>query len=118
MANEFSILCLTGIGTSEKNLEKLAKALIKISKNVEKLAQPPSFPTSLLYSKPEIACTPRQAYYAKSIELNINDAVGKVAQAFYCEYPPGIPILVGGEIIQPQHVEYLKQHYDKIKVLI
>ena len=118
MASEYSVLCLTGIGTTKDKLNKLSKALIKIAKKAHLYDLKPKTPTSLVYVKPEIACTPRQAFYAKSEEIDIDKAKGRIAKNIQLDYPPGIPILIAGEVIKEQHMEYLQKHCDKIKVIV
>ena len=118
MASERSILCLTGIGTTKNKLNKLLKALIKIAKNANSYNSSPQVSSCLSYIKPEIACTPRQAFYAKSVEIDFDKSVGKIAKSMQLDYPPGIPIIIPGEVIKQQHLDYLKKHCDTIKVIV
>lgn len=39
----------------------------------------------------------------------LEDSVGRVVGEDVVPYPPGIPLLVKGEVIQPEHITYLKQ---------
>lgn len=52
------------------------------------------------------------SYVAKTLpkeSVKIEDAVGRVTAEDIVPYPPGIPMLVKGEVIQPAHVTYLEQ---------
>jgi lysine decarboxylase len=50
-------------------------------------------------SQPELAMTPREAYYAPTERVSAEAAVGRVAGEFAVPYPPGIPALAPGEVI-------------------
>jgi arginine decarboxylase len=52
--------------------------------------------------------TPREAFYAPSEIVEIDEAAGRIAAEFVTPYPPGIPIFVPGERITDTLVEYLK----------
>ncbi len=50
-------------------------------------------------SQPELAMTPREAFYAASERVPAAAAAGRVAAEFAVPYPPGIPALAPGEVI-------------------
>jgi lysine decarboxylase len=50
-------------------------------------------------SQPELAMTPREAYFAPTERVSAAAAVGRVAGEFAVPYPPGIPALAPGEVI-------------------
>jgi arginine decarboxylase len=56
----------------------------------------------------EQVMTPREAFYAPSEIVEIDEAAGRIAAEFVTPYPPGIPIFVPGERITDTLVEYLK----------
>lgn len=55
--------------------------------------------------KPKTDCSMLQAFYSEGVSINVEKAVGKVSQGFIIPYPPGIPLLVPGEIITEIHVQ-------------
>jgi arginine decarboxylase len=59
-----------------------------------------------------MAITPRQAYQSAHTYLSIKDAVGKISAESICPYPPGIPVLIPGEIISIEALDYLRQVLD------
>jgi arginine decarboxylase len=60
----------------------------------------------------EMAITPRQADRARHFRISIDDAVGKISAESICPYPPGIPVLIPGEIITIEALDYLKSIVD------
>jgi arginine/lysine/ornithine decarboxylase len=51
---------------------------------------------------------PRDAFYAKTEIVKLEDACGRVAAEFVTPYRPGIPIFVPGERINDEIVDYLE----------
>jgi arginine decarboxylase len=51
---------------------------------------------------------PRNAFYAATEMVSLDDAPGRIAAEFVTPYPPGIPLFVPGERITPEIVDYLK----------
>ncbi|MBW7956140.1 aminotransferase class V-fold PLP-dependent enzyme [Patescibacteria group bacterium] len=50
-----------------------------------------------------------QAKLAEKESVTIQEAEGRVAAEDVVPYPPGIPLCVKGEVIQPAHINYLKE---------
>ncbi|MGI6084012.1 MAG: aminotransferase class I/II-fold pyridoxal phosphate-dependent enzyme [Acetivibrionales bacterium] len=49
----------------------------------------------------------RQALFGNGEEIPINKAVGKVSGAYITPYPPGIPLIIPGEIITKEIADYV-----------
>ncbi len=54
------------------------------------------------------AMTPRDAFYSDSELVNVNDSAGRVSTEIVTVYPPGIPLLVPGEEISRDALDYLR----------
>jgi arginine/lysine/ornithine decarboxylase len=52
--------------------------------------------------------TPRDAFYSDGELVNVNDSVGRVSTEIVTVYPPGIPLLVPGEEISQDALNYLR----------
>lgn len=83
--------------------EKVRNDTCVINKSWEKKQNP------MLTRLPEQIMTPRQAYFAKTMQIPWEDAVGRIAGEMVAPYPPGIPILYAGERITREVWEYLEQ---------
>lgn len=51
------------------------------------------------YEHPIAAMSPRQAGARRAVALPRSETIGRVAAEFFIPYPPGIPLLVPGEVI-------------------
>ncbi|WP_423748460.1 hypothetical protein [Bacillus cereus] len=52
--------------------------------------------------------TPREAYFSKVEYINLDKTIGRVAAESVLVTPPGIPVLLPGEVITKDIVDYLK----------
>ncbi|WP_432484531.1 aminotransferase class I/II-fold pyridoxal phosphate-dependent enzyme [Kineococcus esterisolvens] len=53
------------------------------------------------------AMTPREAFFARAEQVPVQDAVGRVVAEMVSPYPPGVPVLAPGEVVDQQVVDYL-----------
>ncbi len=51
--------------------------------------------------------SPRQAYFAAKETVPIEKAIDRISGELICPYPPGIPVLMPGERITSEAIEYL-----------
>ena len=65
---------------------------------------------------PEIVMNLREAYFAPKEYINKNNAIGRISSEVVALCPPGISILLPGEIIKKEHLPYLFS-YEKIEVI-
>ncbi|NEQ37883.1 MAG: hypothetical protein F6K40_17105 [Okeania sp. SIO3I5] len=56
-----------------------------------------------------IPVSPRDAFFAQKNCLPIEKSVGYISAELLCPYPPGIPVLIPGEIITEKHLQILEQ---------
>ena len=57
---------------------------------------------------PETALAPRDAYFARSKHVDVGAAEGGVAAETIVFYPPGIPVLAPGDVIDSATLAYLR----------
>jgi arginine/lysine/ornithine decarboxylase len=53
--------------------------------------------------------TPREAFFAAKETLPIEATVGRISAELVCPYPPGIPVLIPGEAIAQNSLEFLQK---------
>ncbi|MEP6515861.1 aminotransferase class I/II-fold pyridoxal phosphate-dependent enzyme [Microcoleus vaginatus] len=70
-----------------------------------RFAQSPTLPLSP--SPPLLS--PREAFFFPAETVPADKAVDRLCAELICPYPPGIPVLMPGEIITPAAVDYLQQ---------
>ncbi|MCD8038284.1 MAG: aminotransferase class V-fold PLP-dependent enzyme [Lachnospiraceae bacterium] len=58
---------------------------------------------------PKQCYTPRQAYFSEKKEIAWQQAVGRIAGQIIAPYPPGIPVICPGELIDREAWEYIEE---------
>jgi len=113
--NNRGLLALTGIGTESGHINKLIKAVIQADKTLEKNYEKPEY---FPFITPKTVLSPAEAYYMEYDIIDINKAAGLISGETLVKYPPGIPIIITGEIIQQEHIKTLpdKRRIKVIKV--
>ncbi len=70
----------------------------------------PREPSGLVEPVPVVpVMSPRDAFFASTRALRLDQAVGEVSGEMVIPYPPGIPVLAPGERITTEVTEYLKK---------
>jgi len=106
LADLYNVLGIVSLGDDMASTDKLVYALLDIASNYSKDTKEYSFPVPLV--NPQFGLTPREAFYAEKEFVGINEAVGRIIAESIMIYPPGIPILAPGEVIEKETIEYLK----------
>jgi arginine decarboxylase len=70
------------------------------------LSPTPPLPLSPFPTPP---ISPREAFFSPAETVAIDRAVDRLSAELICPYPPGIPVLMPGEIITSKALEYLQQ---------
>ena len=114
LADYENVLAIITYANTKEEIERLIDACRNISKKaindttvINKKWEKKQNPT--LPKAPEQVMTPRQAYFAKTVQIPWEESVGRIAGEMVAPYPPGIPILYAGERISQEVWEYLEQ---------
>ena len=95
---------IISLGNRERDINRLVEALRHL---------PPQAPLSSLTNLPvlpsSICLSPREVFFAPRESVAIADSPGRTCAETICPYPPGIPVLMPGEVITESSVDYLKQ---------
>ncbi|KAH7853807.1 hypothetical protein Vadar_006821 [Vaccinium darrowii] len=54
-----------------------------------------------------IRLSPREAFFARKRKVSIKESIGEVCGELICPYPPGIPLIIPGELITEAALNYL-----------
>lgn len=117
LANEKSVLFLTGIGTTKTKLKKLEKSLTDLCANNIKIQQDKNY-NSYIPVEPRVRYTPSLIWGERSKEVELKYSLSRVCMELIADYPPGVPVLLPGEVIKKEHIEYLLPKKQKIRVLL
>ncbi len=115
-ASDAGLLVLSNIGNSRSDIKYLADCLHKIDKTnysdicyLEKKKHMPML-------TPIIKMSLQDSFYAPKERIPKAEAIGRISGEVIAECPPGIAILLPGELITEEHLPYL-QDYEYIEVL-
>lgn len=100
---DVTVLMLSPKNTDE-DFDRLKKALQGLKRLPKITEKPPVPPVS------EEAVRPRDAIFAESESLPVEECVGRISAASAISCPPAIPVAVYGEIITEQTLEVLKYY--------
>lgn len=115
-ASDIGVLILCNIGNKRSDFEYLAQCLHKIDthnyKDIYYLENKKHMPMLT----PIIKMSLREAYFSEKEIIPKDTAVGRISGEVVAECPPGITILLPGELITEAHLPYLTD-YETIEVL-
>ena len=109
-ASDIGVLILCNLGNKHSDFVYLADALEKIAsanhKDIYYLENRKHMPML----EPQIVMSLRDAYYAEKEIIKKEDAIGRISAEVIAECPPGISILLPGELITKEHLPYLNDY--------
>ncbi len=115
-ASDIGILILCNIGNKRSDFEYLVDCLKRIDthnyKDIYYLENKKHMPMLT----PDIKISLRDAYFSEKEIIPKEEAVGRISGEVVAECPPGITILLPGELITEAHLPYLTD-YQVIEVL-
>ena len=115
-ASDEGILVLSNIGNKKSDFEYLAECLHKIDTNDYKDIYYLENKKHMPMLTPIIKKNLREAYFSEKEIIPKSKAVGRLSGEVVAECPPGISILLPGELITQDHMPYLTD-YEYIEVL-
>lgn len=115
-ASDIGVLILCNLGNKHSDFVYLADALEKIAANNYKDIYYLENRKHMPMLEPQIKMSLREAYYAEKEVVNKENAVGRISAEVIAECPPGISILLPGELITEEHLPYLND-YGKLEVI-
>lgn len=108
MADPFHVLVIVSIGDRREDIESLVDALEIIAKRNSKGAGN-SWGAAMPVMRGVSGLSPREAFFAGYEFISQDKAVGRLSSEIVTVYPPGIPLLVPGEVITEDVMAYLKK---------
>ncbi|MFS0637606.1 aminotransferase class I/II-fold pyridoxal phosphate-dependent enzyme [Mesobacillus foraminis] len=112
LSDLYNILCIITPGDSEEDLRILVQALSNLSLEYRSEANKHVDSSVLLPEIPSLALTPRDAFYAETEVIPLEQSAGRITAEFVMVYPPGIPIFIPGEIITEENLVYTRKNID------
>jgi arginine decarboxylase len=105
---------IISLGNTEADIEQLVQGFItlanhRIKKEKIALKLPKLVWDDLISVGNSVRISPREAFFAESETLPILETTERICAEIVCPYPPGIPVLMPGEVISQTALEYLQQ---------
>jgi lysine decarboxylase len=109
LAEQYVILGILAIGTKKLHLDNLIDALKDISKKY--YVSDRSYPKYHYdFPFPKMVMRPRVAYQAPLKRVPLDDAIGLISKESIMIYPPGIPLIIPGEVFDQSIIDRIKQY--------
>jgi arginine/lysine/ornithine decarboxylase len=100
---------IISLGNRQEDIDKLVWGFGELTKIEGLASERSSFPFQpLISSRQNLAMSPREAYFASTETISLTDAIDRISAETICPYPPGIPVLMPGEIITQESIDYLR----------
>lgn len=96
-------------GNTEQDIQKLIGALKTLAKSY---SNPSKTILSKTFNTPPsstLKLSPREAYFAPTETVSLSKSCDRICGELICPYPPGIPVLMPGEVITKEAIKYLQQ---------
>lgn len=104
MASSSYVILISSIFDTKKGFDRLKNALIKIDKKINYKKSNFSFEFIECEKKFSI----KESFSKKHSLINLEKSNGKVSASYIYAYPPGIPLLIPGEIINQKIINQIK----------
>ncbi len=108
LSDFYNVLGLITLGDTEKSIEILLTALKDISLRFYGKEQKIDRELLRIPAIPELVQIPREAFYSEKNTVLFEESEGKISGEMIMAYPPGIPIIVPGERITRETIDYIR----------
>ncbi|MBD2386540.1 aminotransferase class I/II-fold pyridoxal phosphate-dependent enzyme [Cylindrospermum sp. FACHB-282] len=104
---------IISLGNTPADIEQLVQGFVTLSK-MKSSAKGLIVTNSVWYTVDSIMGTPvcnspREAFFAANEILHLEQISDRICAEIVCPYPPGIPVLIPGEVITKPALEYLQR---------
>ena len=102
---------LFGLGQTQEDSDRLLHALAELlpDEPLSPTVQPIAIPPFVWTDAPTLpALSPREAHFAPVSTVPLAAAIGRMSAELICPYPPGIPVLLPGEVISRAALDFLQ----------
>ncbi|MWJ32143.1 MULTISPECIES: aminotransferase class I/II-fold pyridoxal phosphate-dependent enzyme [Saccharibacillus] len=112
MSDMYNVLCLITAGDSEDTIRILLNALREMSEDFLNQGKEVKELVVKIPDIPHLAILPRDAFYGETESIPLKDSADRIIAEFIYVYPPGIPILLPGEVISQDNIDYIVDHVE------
>ena len=110
LCDDLNIVCIYTPYNKLSDVKKLAKAIVAIAGKTVGIKELSDRPSKGVTHAMKL--TPRDAFFADAEPVELKNALGRVSKNIVCKYPPGIPILIPGDVISSEHIRAVLEILD------
>ncbi|RKN86707.1 aminotransferase class I/II-fold pyridoxal phosphate-dependent enzyme [Paenibacillus ginsengarvi] len=110
LSDMYNILCLVTPADTQENVDILLEALAVLAS--EHTGNEANELVIKIPEIPQLSLTPRDAFYGDTELVPFKESAGRIMAEFIYVYPPGIPILLPGEVISQENIDYIVEHLE------
>lgn len=114
MASKYYILAMTSICDTEEGFVRLSRALLQID---NELSFNDNGKTHHRLLNNTLVLTSYETFYKESEEILLGESAGRLSKDYIYLYPPGIPLIVPGEMISKEFVKDMIE-YKRLGLLL
>ncbi|GAB7057603.1 MULTISPECIES: aminotransferase class I/II-fold pyridoxal phosphate-dependent enzyme [Paenibacillus] len=111
LSDMYNILCLVTPGDTRENIDILLTALRRLSQENYSIRQANELVIKIP-KIPQLSLSPRDAFYGDTEIIPFKESADRIIAEFIYVYPPGIPILLPGEVISQDLIDYITEHIE------
>lgn len=109
MADIHNVLCVMGLGVREDEVHRLLRALETLALQYSHTGPAHQQNHLPLPAVPKLVLTPREAVFSRTKQVPLMEAEGFISAESMMVYPPGVPILLPGEVIGQDSLAYIQE---------
>lgn len=111
MSDMNNIVCISTVAHNMDDFKMLCSALNGLSAGDKESGFSADIYNREVFEAKQ-AMSLKDVLYSRGMKIGINKAVGKVCRGMITPYPPGIPVICPGEVIQEAAVDYIRRIID------
>ncbi|WP_409341169.1 aminotransferase class I/II-fold pyridoxal phosphate-dependent enzyme [Paenibacillus sp. MBLB4367] len=109
LSDMYNILCLVTPGDEKEQIDILLEALRKLASLHQNVSEINEL-NIVIPEIPHLSLSPRDAFYGDTETVPFQESAGRIIAEFIYVYPPGIPILLPGEVVSQDNIDYITDH--------
>jgi arginine/lysine/ornithine decarboxylase len=110
---QHAALYVWGVGLTAKDSERFIESFATLKTHTQKTT--PQVKTAYaLPTRVDSILSPRQAFFAPGQRRHKTQAIGAIARHTQVTCPPGVPVVLHGERIQPEHLPHLPDYLEVV----
>lgn len=112
LSDMYNILCFVTPGDTQETIDALLAALRHLSEVNYNVREARELIVVEVPPIPQLSLAPRDAFYGDTETIPFKESAGRIIAEFIYVYPPGIPILLPGEVISQESIDYIVDHVE------